>query len=55
MARGDQAGCGGSRVVDSLHIGGIVDPLSLFKNPSVALRVNVEKTINILECGWSVE
>ncbi len=34
-----------------IHIGGIVDPLFLFKNPSVALRVNVEGTVNVLECG----
>ena len=33
-----------------VHIGGIVDPLFLFKNPSVALRVNVEGTVNVLEC-----
>jgi nucleoside-diphosphate-sugar epimerase len=33
-----------------VYIGGIVDPLFLFKNPSVALRVNVEETVNVLEC-----
>jgi nucleoside-diphosphate-sugar epimerase len=34
-----------------VHIGGIVDPLFLFKNPSVALRVNLEGTVNVLECA----
>jgi nucleoside-diphosphate-sugar epimerase len=34
-----------------IHIGGIVDPLFLFKNPLVALRVNVEGTVNVLECA----
>jgi len=34
-----------------VHIGGIVDPLFLFKNPQVALRVNVEGTVNVLECA----
>lgn len=34
-----------------VHIGGIVDPLFLFKNPLVALRVNVEGTVNVLECA----
>jgi nucleoside-diphosphate-sugar epimerase len=34
-----------------VHIGGIVDPLLLFKNPSIALRVNVEGTVNVLECA----
>ena len=34
-----------------VHIGGIVDPLFLFKNPPVALRVNVEGTVNVLECA----
>jgi nucleoside-diphosphate-sugar epimerase len=34
-----------------VHIGGIVDPLFLFKNPTTALRVNVEGTVNVLECA----
>jgi nucleoside-diphosphate-sugar epimerase len=34
-----------------VHIGGIVDPLFLFKNPAMAVRVNVEGTINVLECA----
>jgi nucleoside-diphosphate-sugar epimerase len=34
-----------------VHIGGIVDPLFLFKNPATALRVNVEGTVNVLECS----
>ena len=31
-----------------VHIGGIVDPLFLFKNPSAALHVNVVGTVNVL-------
>src|SRR5215471_15204419 len=34
-----------------VHVGGIVDPLFLFKNPSTALHVNVVGTINVLECA----
>jgi nucleoside-diphosphate-sugar epimerase len=34
-----------------VHIGGIVDPLFLFKNPSTALHVNVVGTVNVLECA----
>jgi nucleoside-diphosphate-sugar epimerase len=34
-----------------VHVGGIVDTLFLFKNPSVALRVNVAGTVNVLECA----
>jgi nucleoside-diphosphate-sugar epimerase len=34
-----------------VHLGGIVDPLFLFKNPSTALHVNVVGTVNVLECA----
>jgi UDP-glucose 4-epimerase len=34
-----------------VHIGGIVDPLFLLKNPSTALHVNVVGTVNVLECA----
>lgn len=34
-----------------VHIGAIVDPLYLFTQPATALRVNVEGTINVLECA----
>jgi nucleoside-diphosphate-sugar epimerase len=34
-----------------VHIGGIVDPLFLLKNPAVGLRVNVEGTVNVLEAA----
>ena len=34
-----------------VHIGAIVDPLYLFTQPATALRVNVEGTINVLECS----
>jgi len=34
-----------------VHIGGLVDPLFLFKNPSMVLRVNVEGTLNVLEAA----
>lgn len=36
---------------DIVHIGGIVDPLYLLTNPSTALRVNVEGTVNVLEAA----
>ena len=34
-----------------VHIGGIVDPLFLLKNPSVAMSVNVGGTVNVLEAA----
>jgi nucleoside-diphosphate-sugar epimerase len=37
------------RPAQVVHIGGIVDPLFLLKNPATALRVNVEGTVNVLE------
>src|SRR5262249_37269030 len=34
-----------------VHIGGIVDPLFLFKNPSTALHVNVAGAVKVLWCA----
>jgi nucleoside-diphosphate-sugar epimerase len=34
-----------------VHIAGIVDPQYLFTNPTTALRVNVEGTVNVLEAA----
>lgn len=34
-----------------VHLGAIVDPLFLLRNPAVALHVNVEGTVNVLEAA----
>jgi nucleoside-diphosphate-sugar epimerase len=34
-----------------IHLGGIVDPVFLLRNPTMVMRINVEGTLNILEAA----